>query len=121
MVWAGMGVAALVLVAVYVAVRYFSVRLPLKPFFRITSIFMFCMAISFLGNGIKELIEGNVLTSTPMLENLIPYNDGLAILGIYPIAETLIPQLVLIAITISIYIWQVRKAARLVEESKGEQ
>ena len=120
MVWAGMGVATLVLVAVYIAVRYFSVRLPLKPFFRITSVFMFCMSISFLGNGIKELIEGNVLTSTPMLENLIPYNDALAILGIYPIAETLIPQLILVAITIAVYAWQVRKAARLVEQSKAK-
>ena len=119
MVWAGVAAGAVVLVAVYIAVRYFSVRLPLKPFFRITSIFMFCMSISFLGNGIKELIEGNVLTSTPMLENLIPYNDALAILGIYPIAETLIPQLILIAITIGVYVWQVRKAARVVEEGKA--
>ena len=119
MVWAGVAAGAVVLVAVYIAVRYFSVRLPLKPFFRITSIFMFCMSISFLGNGIKELIEGNVLTSTPMLENLIPYNDALAILGIYPIAETLIPQLILIAITIGVYVWQVRKAARVVEEAKA--
>jgi len=60
-----------------------------------------------------------VLTSTPMLENLIPYNDALAILGIYPIAETLIPQLILIAITIGVYVWQVRKAARVVEEAKA--
>ncbi len=117
MVWAGMGAAAVVLVAVYIAVRYFSVRLPLKPFFRITSIFMFCMAISFLGNGIKELIEGNVLTSTPLLEGIIPYNDFFAILGIYPIAQTLIPQLILVAITIGVYVWQVRKAARIVEHS----
>ena len=120
MVWAGVAAGAVVLVAVYIAVRYFSVRLPLKPFFRITSIFMFCMSISFLGNGIKELIEGNVLTSTPMLESLIPYNDPLAILGIYPIAETLIPQLILIAITIGVYVWQVRKAARMVEAAKAE-
>ena len=119
MVWAGMGAAAVVLAIVYIAVRYFSVRLPLKPFFRFTSIFMFCMAISFLGNGIKELIEGNVLTSTPFLEGLIPYNEPLAILGIYPIAETLIPQLFLIAITIGVYVWQVRRSKRLVEEAKS--
>ena len=119
MVWAGIGAASVVLAAVYIAVRYFSVRLPLKPFFRVTSIFMFCMSISFLGNGIKELIEGNVLTSTPMLESLIPYNEPLAILGVYPIAETLIPQLVLIAITIGVYIWQVRRSRRLVEEAKA--
>lgn len=116
MVWAGMGAAAVVLVIVYVAVRYFSVKLPLRPFFRITSIFMFCMAISFLGNGIKELIEGNVLTSTPFLENIIPYNEPLAVLGIYPIAETLIPQLILVAITIGVYVWQVRRAERLVDK-----
>ena len=118
MVWAGIAAATVVLVVVYVLVRYFSVRLPLKPFFRITSIFMFCMAISFLGSGIKELIEGNVITSTPMLEGIIPYNDVMDVLGIYPIAETLIPQFILIVITIGIYVWQVRKSRRLVEEAR---
>lgn len=120
MVWAGMGAAVVVLVAVYVAVRYFSVRLPLKPFFRVTSIFMFCMAVSFLGSGIKELIEGNVLTSTPFLEGVIPYNEVLDVLGVYPIAETLIPQILLVVVTIVIYLYQVRKARRLVEQAKAD-
>ena len=119
MVWLGVAAGFAVLVAVYIAVRYFSVRLPLKPFFRFTSIFMFCMSISFLGSGIKELIEGNVFTSTPMLTNLIPYNDVLDVLGIYPIAQTLIPQLLLLAVTVFIYLYQVRKARRQLEEAKA--
>ena len=116
-VWGGFGAGCVVLVAVYIAVRYFSVRLPLKPFFRFTSIFMFLMSISFLGSGIKELIEGNVLTMTPI--SWIPSNEVLEVLGIYPCWETVIPQLVLIAITIFVYIYQVRKSKRLVDEAKA--
>jgi len=117
MVWAGFGVGCAVLVAVYIGVRYFSVRLPLKPFFRFTSIFMFLMSISFLGSGIKELIEGNVIVMTPI--SWIPSNEVLEVLGIYPCVETIVPQLVLIAITIAVYVYQVRKSKRLVEEARA--
>ncbi|MBP3893877.1 MAG: FTR1 family iron permease [Atopobiaceae bacterium] len=117
MVWAGVAAGFAVLAAVYIAVRYFSVRLPLKPFFRVTSIFMFIMSISFLGSGIKELIEGNVLTMTPI--SWIPSNEVLEVLGIFPCWETIIPQLILIGITVFVYIYQVRKSRRLVEEAKA--
>lgn len=39
-------------VTALIAVWYFSLRLPLKSFFRFTSIFVFVMAVSFLGSGI---------------------------------------------------------------------
>ncbi|MDO4536980.1 MAG: FTR1 family protein [Coriobacteriales bacterium] len=118
MVWAGFGVGCLVLVVLYVLVRYYSVRLPLKPFFRVMSIFMFVMAISFLGSGIKELIEGNVITMTPI--PWIPSNEVLEVFGIYPCVETIVPQLILIVVTVFVYIYQVRKSKRMVEAARAE-
>ncbi len=110
-VWGGFGVGCVVLVAVFIAIRFFSVKLPIRPFFLGTSILMFIMSISFLGSGIKELIEGDVvdMTSPEWLQALIPYNDVLQVLGIFPVLETLIPQLILTLITLLIFIMSNRE------------
>ena len=107
-VWLGFGVGCVCLVFVYIIIRFFSVKLPIRPFFLGTSILMFVMSISFLGSGIKELIEGDIIsyTSPELLATLIPVNDVFDVLGIYPCFETLIPQLILILITLMIFVMQ---------------
>ena len=107
-VWGGFGVGCVVLVFVFLAIRFLSVKLPLRPFFLGTSILMFIMSVSFLGSGIKELIEGDVIemTSPEFLQAIIPFNDTLDVLGIYPVLETLIPQLILILLTVTIFVIQ---------------
>lgn len=108
MMWGGFGVGVAVLAVVFLAIRFLSVKLPLKPFFLGTSILMFIMSVSFLGSGIKELIEGDVITMTTSdtLSNLIPSNEFFDILGIYPCYETLIPQLILVTLTVAIFVIQ---------------
>ena len=107
-VWAGFGVGCVVLIFVFLAIRFLSVKLPIRPFFLGTSILMFVMSISFLGSGVKELIEGDVIsmTSPAWLSTLIPTNNVLDVLGIYPCFETLIPQIILIFITLMIFVMQ---------------
>jgi high-affinity iron transporter len=104
MIWLGLGIGVLILVGVYIAIRKLSIRLPLKPFFLGTSILLFFMSITFLGNGIKELQEGNVIGVTPL-----PFAGSVDLLGIYPTAETLLPQLILLAITVVTFIVQLKK------------
>ena len=106
--WGGFFVGCIVLVFVFLAIRFLSVKLPIRPFFLGTSILMFIMSISFLGSGIKELIEGDVIdmTSPDWLQAVIPFNDVLDVLGIYPCYETLIPQFILIFITLLIFVMQ---------------
>ena len=106
MVWAGFFAGCAVLVAVYLAIRYLSVKLPIKPFFLGTSILMFIMSISFLGSGIRELMEGDIImmTSPDWLAAIIPTNDVFDVLGIYPCLETIIPQLLLTTLTFIIFI-----------------
>ncbi len=94
MVWLGFGVGCVLLVFVYLAITKLSIRLPIKIFFTATSILMAVMCVSFLGNGIKELAEGNVFDMTMRVPG-IPENDVLQVLGIYPYLETLVPQLIL--------------------------
>ena len=90
----GIGAGVLVLVAVWVAFRYFSVKLPLRAFFIFTSILLFLMCISFMGKGVVELTEADVITG----RTVIPAMNGFSIeiLSIYDRAETLIPQIMLV-------------------------
>ena len=121
MVWAGFGVGCVCLVFVYIAIRVMSLRIPLKPFFLGTSILMFIMSIAFLGSGIKELIEGDVITmSSPSWVSWIPSHPVLEVLGIYPVAQTVIPQIILLVITIIVFIWHLKRNKRLREEAQAD-
>ncbi len=122
MVWLGLAVGGIALVGVYIAIHVMSVRFPLKPFFIGTSILMFIMSISFLGGGIKELIEGDVLTMhSPAWVSWIPAHPVLEVLGIYPCVETIVPQLILLAITIIVFVAQMKKNKKLREEVQKEE
>lgn len=120
-VWLGFGLGCVCLVFVYILIRFFSVKLPLKPFFLGTSILMFLMSISFLGSGIKELIEGDLISMTsPEWLQFIPSNDIFDVLGVYPVLETIIPQLILLAITIVTFIIQIRRNNKIKAEVQAE-
>lgn len=127
MVWGGFIVGCVALVFVFLAIRFLSIKIPLKPFFIATSILMFIMAFAFLGSGIKELIEGDVITATmPAWLSWIPMgSEGIAsfldILGIYPIVETFIPQMILVGVTIVIFIWHLKRNKKLREASRSVQ
>ena len=98
----GIGAGILVLIAVWVGFRYFSVKLPLRAFFMFTSILLFLMCISFMGKGVVELTEADVITGW----TVIPAMNGFSIeiLSIYDRAETLIPQIMLVIAAIWIMI-----------------
>lgn len=103
MVWAGFAVGCVVLVFVYLLFRYVSVRLPVKLFFSVMSVFMAFMCVSFLGQGIKEFAEGGLLETTR-----IPWmpseNAVLDVFGIHPYAEMVIPQLIMVAVLVGTFI-----------------
>ncbi|MDR1487447.1 MAG: FTR1 family iron permease [Deltaproteobacteria bacterium] len=108
MVWGGFAVGCVALVIVFIIIRYGSMRLPLKPFFLWTSILMFIMAIAFVGGGIKELQEGDALSIT-----FIEGFPTVELLGIFPTVQTLVPQIVLVLLTILSIVVIRRKNRRL--------
>jgi high-affinity iron transporter len=99
-VLAGIAVGAVVLVAVYVAINRFGVRLPLKPFFAFTSAFLYYMAFVFAGKGIAELQEGGLVGTT-----ILPWAPRIPPLGIYPTAESLGAQGLLVLLAIVALVW----------------
>ena len=105
MIWVGFAVGVLALVGIFIAVRYGSLKLPLKPFFIGTSVLMYLMAIAFAGGGIKELQEADVVGVTPL--NFVTTID---ILGIYPTLETLLPQILLLGLVLASIFYYRRKS-----------
>ena len=73
----------------------YGVRIPMRPFFAITSILLYYMAFIFMGKGVRELQEGNVVPITVISGG--PHVDAM---GIYPSAETLAAQGVLVVLLI---------------------
>jgi high-affinity iron transporter len=89
----GMLAGTVLLVGVYIAINRYGLRLPLKPFFAVTSAFLYYTAFVFAGKGIAELQAGGVVGTT-----VLPGWPRLPIFGIYPTVETLIAQGILVAL-----------------------
>ena len=88
---------------------------------------MAAMSIAFLGSGIKELIEGDAVNlwnvNIPVISALvskIPENDLLDTFGIYPHIETVVPQLILLVITIVLFVVAQKKAKKAKAEVKAQ-
>ena len=89
----GMATGFAVLAVVFTGVYRFGVRIPLRPFFAVTSVLLYLMAFVFMGKGIRELQEGNAMPIT-----VLPGFPHIELLGVYSTVETLLAQLVLVAL-----------------------
>ncbi len=96
----GIAAASVVLAVVYVLINRFGVRLPLKPFFGITSAFLYYMAFVFLGKGIAELQGGGVVPIT-----VVSWAPQIERLGIYRTVESLGAQAVLVLLLLAAVVW----------------
>jgi high-affinity iron transporter len=97
---AGILAGSVVLVGVYIAINRFGVRLPLKPFFAVTSAFLYYMAFVFAGKGVAELQEGGLIGTT-----VLSWAPRLPALGIYPTAESLGAQGLLVVLALVALAW----------------
>src|SRR5207253_11289761 len=70
----------------------FGVRIPLRPFFGVTSVLLYYMAFVFMGKGIRELQEGNAMSASFIHFPTVDW------LGLYPTWETLLAQLALLVL-----------------------
>jgi high-affinity iron transporter len=97
---AGILLGSVVMVGVYIAINRFGMRLPLKPFFGVTSAFLYYMAFVFAGKGVAELQEGGLLPTT-----IIPGGPRVPALGIYPTVESLLIQGLLLILLLIALVW----------------
>jgi high-affinity iron transporter len=82
-----------VLAVIFTLFYRFGVKIPMRPFFTVTSVLLYYMAFVFIGKGIRELQEGNVIGIT-VLRNM----PSVPSMGIFPSMETLVAQGILVAL-----------------------
>jgi high-affinity iron transporter len=87
----GIIVGFALLAVIFTLFYRYGVKIPLRPFFTVTSILLYYMAFVFMGKGIRELQEGNIMRIT-----VIPGGPHVDAMGIYPSVETLTAQGLLI-------------------------
>jgi high-affinity iron transporter len=81
------------LAIVFTLFYWYGVRIPLRPFFAVTSVVLYYMAFVFAGKGVRELQEGDVVSITTL-----PGLPSIEAMGIYNTVETLLAQLLLLAL-----------------------
>jgi high-affinity iron transporter len=97
---AGIGVAAVALSLVYLAINRFGVRLPLRPFFAVTSGLLYLMAVVFAGKAVAELQESGAVSSTA-----IGWLGRVPSLGLYPTIESIAAQGLLAVLAVIALAW----------------
>ncbi|NJO85430.1 MAG: iron permease [Synechococcaceae cyanobacterium RM1_1_27] len=101
--WSGLGMGSALLVLIAVLMLGLGLRVPLRPFFRGTSILIYLLGFKFIGNGIHNLQE---VGRIPL--HVAAFLPTLKKLGIYPTWETALAQVALVGITISLLLWMRR-------------
>jgi high-affinity iron transporter len=91
----GIVVGFAVLAVIFTLFYRYGVRIPMRPFFTVTSLLLYFMAFVFMGKGIRELQEGNIMPIT-----VIPGGPHVDAMGIYPSVETLTAQSILVVLLI---------------------
>jgi high-affinity iron transporter len=89
----GILVGAAALAVIFTLFYRFGVRVPLRRLFAATSVLLYYMAFVFMGKGIRELQEGNLVSIT-----IIPGAPHVDLLGLYPTVESLLAQMVLLVL-----------------------
>jgi len=87
----GIVVGGAALAVIFTLFWKYGIRIPLRPFFAVTSVLLYYMAFVFMGKGIRELQEGGAISIT-----VLPGWPHVDAMGIFPSVETLLAQLVLL-------------------------
>jgi high-affinity iron transporter len=97
---AGIAAGAIALVLVYLAINRFGMKVPLKPFFAVTSAMLYYMAFVFAGKGIADLQEAGLVRTS-----VVAWAPRIPVLGIYPTVQSLALQLVLLLLLLIAAAW----------------
>ncbi len=87
----GLGIGILLLAGLFLVFRYGAIKIPLAPFFAVTSTLLYYLAFTFAGKGMLELQEAGLVSTTPLKS--VPI---IGFLGIYPSVEGISVQLFLV-------------------------
>lgn len=114
--WVGGLTAAAVLIVIFLILRFTSVKIPIGPFFLVTSILMAALVVIFAGGGIHALIEGDLIEGTYL--SIVPTNDWI---GLYPYVETITAQVIAAIAVVVLFVVGFIKKHRMKLAAQAEQ
>lgn len=114
--WVGGLAAAAVLIVIFLILRFTSVKIPIGPFFLVTSILMAALVVIFAGGGIHALIEGDLIEGTYL--SSVPTNDWI---GLYPYVETITAQVIAAIAVVVLFVVGFIKKHRMKLAAQAEQ
>lgn len=114
--WVGGLAAAAVLIVIFLILRFTSVKIPIGPFFLVTSILMAVLVVIFAGGGIHALIEGDLIEGTYL--STVPTNDWI---GLYPYVETITAQVIAAIAVVVLFVVGFIKKHRMKLAAQAEQ
>jgi len=112
---AGLLAAALVLAVLFVAIRLLAVRLPLRAVFLVTSGFLFVMAVKFIGEGLQEFQERQILPY-----HQVGSGSWVSTLGLNPTLEALLAQGAVVLCALATAVILHRRAQRATQTTSGK-
>ena len=105
-VLAGIVLGGVALGLIYIGINRWGMRVPMRPFFAVTGALLYYMSFVFAGKGIAELQEGGYIGTT-----VIEWAPRLPFLGIYPTAQSLALQALLLVLAAVALVWFVVRRA----------
>lgn len=87
-------------VLAYLMIRL-GLKLPIRPFFMVSSVIVFYLCVKFTGMGIHGLQLAGTIPSTT--SSSIPNIDFIAL---YPSWQSAIPQIVLVIVALCVVLWK---------------
>lgn len=111
----GIAIAFLLLFVISVLLLRYSRKIPITQLFRYSAMIIAFLAVVLSGKGIHAIQEAGMVSISPL-----PVNLRLSLLGVYPTWETLISQLVILALVVTLWKIGNRKLRKpLCEEKPG--
>jgi len=92
-----------ILAIVGFAIIYYSVKIPIRFFFKAATILIYILAFKILGISIHALQISDVLSTSTVQQ--LPFIDWI---GLYPTLETTITQLLLVIVIVGLT-WMIKK------------
>jgi high-affinity iron transporter len=100
----GLGLGLVVLAALAVLMLKLGMKVPLRPFFLVSSLLVFYLGFKFTGMGIHGLQLAGVLPAT-----VTPYLPHIDFLALYPNWQSTLPQLFLLLGAVALVVWNRRR------------
>ncbi|WP_425804943.1 FTR1 family protein [Desulfitobacterium sp. Sab5] len=85
-----------------------GLKLPIRPFFMVSSVIVFYLCLKFTGMGIHGLQMAGLIPST--MSSSIPNID---LLALYPSWQSTLPQIALVVMALTVILWKQAKAKNM--------